>query len=142
MFKCPTCNGNGVAVQTVTVDHFIKTGTVTINPEDSFFACLNPACDVVYINVNNQAVFHSYELKEPVWYKSKAEPKIICYCNKVTDKDIINAVLNKGAISINEVIEITGAMKNSNCSVNNPLSKCCLPAIRIVVESALNNFRK
>lgn len=48
----------------------------------------------------------------------------ICYCNKVTEKDIINAIQN-GASTIEEVIKVTGAMKNSNCKVNNPKGTCC-----------------
>ena len=41
----------------------------------------------------------------------------VCYCNKVTEQDIIEAIKN-GAKTIEEVIEVTGAMKNSNCKVN------------------------
>lgn len=48
----------------------------------------------------------------------------ICYCNHVTEQDIINAIKN-GASTIEAVIEITGAMKNSNCAVNNPKGLCC-----------------
>lgn len=51
--------------------------------------------------------------------------KYICYCNKVTEDDIANAILNKGAKNVEEVISITGAMKNSNCKVNNPKGICC-----------------
>ncbi len=48
----------------------------------------------------------------------------VCYCNHVTEKDIINAIEN-GASSVEDVIKITGAMKNSNCAVNNPKGTCC-----------------
>lgn len=48
----------------------------------------------------------------------------ICYCNHVTEKHIIDAIKN-GASTIKEVIEVTGAMKNSNCEVNNPKGTCC-----------------
>ncbi|SHK35727.1 BFD-like [2Fe-2S] binding domain-containing protein [Anaerobranca californiensis DSM 14826] len=52
----------------------------------------------------------------------------VCYCNKVTEKDIVDAI-SKGANSVKEVIEKTGAMKNSNCAVNNPKGTCCYPDI-------------
>ena len=48
----------------------------------------------------------------------------VCYCNHVNEQDIIDAI-NDGAKDVNEVIEMTGAMKNSNCAVNNPKGKCC-----------------
>ena len=52
----------------------------------------------------------------------------VCYCNHVTEQDIIDAVKD-GAQSVQEVIDKTGAMKNSNCAVNNPKGICCYPDI-------------
>ena len=43
----------------------------------------------------------------------------VCYCNHVTEQDIIDAIEN-GASNVKDVIEVTGATKNSNCAVNNP----------------------
>ncbi|HHX57077.1 MAG TPA: hypothetical protein GX710_03580 [Clostridiales bacterium] len=48
----------------------------------------------------------------------------VCYCNHVTEQDIVNTILN-GATTVKEVIVITGAMMNSNCAVNNPKGTCC-----------------
>lgn len=48
----------------------------------------------------------------------------VCYCNHVTENDIKDAIL-KGAKTVQEVIQATGAMKNSNCAVNNPKGTCC-----------------
>jgi bacterioferritin-associated ferredoxin len=48
----------------------------------------------------------------------------VCYCNHVTEQDIINAI-NNGATTVEKVIEVTGAMKNSNCAINNPKGTCC-----------------
>lgn len=56
----------------------------------------------------------------------------VCYCNKVTEEDIKNAILIKGATTIDEVISLTGAMVNSNCEVNNPKGTCCYPDIVLV----------
>lgn len=55
------------------------------------------------------------------------EPEIgeyVCYCNHVTQQDIINAIKN-GADTVEKVIALTGAMKDSNCAVNNPKGVCC-----------------
>lgn len=49
----------------------------------------------------------------------------VCYCNKVTEEDIRNAIVINGARTVKEVISITGAMQNSNCAVNNPKGVCC-----------------
>ncbi|WMJ77149.1 MULTISPECIES: (2Fe-2S)-binding protein [unclassified Sedimentibacter] len=60
----------------------------------------------------------STESKEPVI------GEYVCYCNHVTEQDIIVAIEN-GALTVKDVIEATGAMKNSNCAVNNPKGVCC-----------------
>ena len=64
------------------------------------------------------------ELPNPKTEVKKAENKCdnqeyVCYCSKVTEKMIEEAIRN-GADSPKKVIEATGAMKNSNCEVNNP----------------------
>lgn len=33
--------------------------------------------------------------------------------------------IENGAKSVKDVIDLTGAMKNSNCAVNNPKGICC-----------------
>ncbi len=48
----------------------------------------------------------------------------VCYCNHVSESDIKNAI-SQGALTVKEVIKITGAMKDSNCAVNNPKGTCC-----------------
>lgn len=48
----------------------------------------------------------------------------VCYCNHVTEEDIVNAIKN-GAKNVQDVIKKTGAMKNSNCAINNPKGTCC-----------------
>lgn len=66
------------------------------------------------------------------------EGKYVCYCNKVTEKDIVKAIQLNGANSVNEVIKITGAMVNSNCIVNNPKGICCFGDI----EKIFNKNKK
>lgn len=56
--------------------------------------------------------------------KEDQNMEFVCYCNKVTEQDIVNAIQN-GASTIEDVIKLTGAMKNSNCAVNNPKGTCC-----------------
>nr|WP_291582116.1 (2Fe-2S)-binding protein [Clostridium sp. UBA6640] len=77
-------------------------------------------------------------MKIPIWYKKDANPKYICYCNHVTEEQIINAVLNDGAKDIKDIIRLTGAMKNGKCEINNPLGKCCGSIIQETINKILN----
>lgn len=53
----------------------------------------------------------------------------VCYCSKVTEADIAEAMQKNGANTVEEVIQVTGAMKNCNCKVNNPKGTCCYPDV-------------
>mgnify|MGYP001034118478 FL=1 len=66
--------------------------------------------------------------------KSNVTGEYVCYCNKVTEQDIINAVEKQGANSVEKVIKVTGAMVNSNCKINNPKGTCCYPDIVQVIN--------
>lgn len=33
-----------------------------------------------------------------------------------------------------EVLNITGAIKNANCQKNNPLGKCCYQVIQVAID--------
>lgn len=105
--------------------------------EVNYRICLNEDCDVVYYDLNAIVIFKKQDMKIPIWYKRNANPKYICYCNQVTEEQIINAVLNEGAKDIKDIVRLTGAMKNGKCEINNPLGKCCSPIIQEAINKAL-----
>lgn len=105
--------------------------------EANYRICLNEDCDVAYYDLNVNVIFKKQDMKIPIWYKKDANPKYICYCNQVTEEQIINAVLNEGAKDIKDIVRLTGAMKNGKCEINNPLGKCCSPIIQETINKAL-----
>lgn len=101
---------------------------------------MNDNCNVVYYGLNNEDVFYKKEVKVPIWFKKDADPKFICYCNQVTEQQIINAVLNDGAKNMKDIIRLTGAMKNGRCETINPQGKCCSPVIQETINKALKTL--
>ena len=71
----------------------------------------------------------------PVWFKIGAEPKYICYCSKVTELSIIDAVKTNNACNVKDIIRITGAMKNRRCETENPTGNCCAPYIQEILTN-------
>lgn len=61
----------------------------------------------------------------------------VCYCNHVTENNIKDSIL-KGAKTVQDVIKDTGAIENSNCTVNNPKGSCCYSDIVYV----FNKYKK
>lgn len=132
------CKGYTQEVKYITVKHFILNKVLSKVQEGDYRICLNEDCDVVYYNLEKNAVFKKEDIKIPIWFKKDANPKYICYCNQVTEQQIINAVLHEGARDIKDIIRLTGAMKNGKCEINNPLGKCCGPFIQDTIDKALN----
>jgi bacterioferritin-associated ferredoxin len=135
---CPICHKSGEKVSNLTVEHLTKDTTKNISKDDVYFLCMSEDCDIVYYNDKQNIIFTKEQLVVPVWFKSNANPKYICYCNKVTEEQIINAVLKDGAKDINDIARLTGAMKSGNCKFNNPLGKCCSRTIQQTIDKALN----
>jgi len=126
-------------VKGITVKHFVLNNLVSKVYEENYRICLNENCEVVYYNFGENVIFKKQDVNTPIWYKKDADPKYICYCNQVTEEQIINAVHNDKAKDIKDIIRLSGAMKNGKCEIKNPLGKCCSPFIQEVINKAINN---
>lgn len=135
---CPLCNHLGVEVKNTTVAHLVKDELLDGVGKSNYFVCMNKECDVVYFNPYSDMFYGTEQIKLPIWFKEDANPKYICYCNHVTEEDIINAVVNDGAKDMKDIIRLTGAMKNGKCETKNPLGKCCGPIIQEIIGKVLN----
>jgi len=102
--------------------------------EDKYFLCMNKSCNVAYYKHSCDQIYLQEDLEVPIWFKEGARPKYICYCNEVTEKEIIEAIVNKNVTTIKELIDITGAMKNCNCELNHPTGRCCSTQLKEVLE--------
>lgn len=102
-----------------------------------FDVCLTADCDVVYFSSN--AIFRQADVVVPIAWKNGATPKYVCYCNRVTEDEIVRAVVENKARTVGDVAKATGAMKNGKCLVNNPKGTCCHKDIESVIHRALEN---
>lgn len=138
-YICPICYGETQEVKNITVKHFVLDSLVDEIEDSKYHICLNGDCDVVYFNLDQKLVFKKDSLKMPIWFKKDTDPKYICYCNKVTEQQIIDAILHKNAKDMKGIITITGAMKNGECETKNPLGKCCGSVIQEIINRTLKN---
>ena len=68
---------------------------------------------------------------------SPREPRTICYCNKITDHEIVQTVKETGLTSISEV---KGHLRDkivSNCAELNPTGICCHQSFDAVIKHAV-----
>lgn len=135
--NCPVCNKGGISVSKVTVEHLVTDDYHKSVEGEQYKICMNEYCNVVYYSVDNEKKFLKDQVRVPIWFKKDANPKYACYCSKVTEDQVIDAVLKHGAKSVKEVNAITGAMKNSNCKEKKPLGTCCHKIIQEAIDKGL-----
>ncbi|MFZ5975536.1 MAG: Csac_0668 family 2Fe-2S cluster-binding (seleno)protein [Bacillota bacterium] len=135
--NCPVCNNEGTSVGKVTVEHLVAENHCKNVAGDKYKICMNEDCDVVYYDLDNGTTFLKDQVTVPIWLKKDANPKYACYCSKVTEEQVIEAVIKNGAKTVMEVNAITGAMKNSNCKENNPLGVCCHKIIQEAIDKGM-----
>jgi len=134
---CPICKNKSVKVKYITVKNLVNDSMKDTIIDKDYYICMNRECDVVYFNESSTIIYTKDKIKVPIWFKKGADPKYACYCSKVTEHQIIDAVVNQDAKTVKDIIKITGAMKNSDCVRNNPLGKCCQNIIKEAIEKAL-----
>ena len=83
--------------------------------EDEIFESISIEAKVLYSYMLNRMGLSYKNVKKD------ADPKYACYCSKVTEDQVIEAVVKHGAKTVKEVNAVTGAMKNSLCKENNLL---------------------
>lgn len=120
----------------ITVKHLVDDKFINQVKEDTYFVCMNEECDNVYFSSDLKVSYSKEQIKVPIWFKKDANPKYICYCNQVTEQQIISEVINSGAKDMKDIIRLTGAMKNGACEINNPLGKCCGSVIQETIRKA------
>lgn len=132
--KCPVCNSEGISVGKITVAHLVAEDYRRDVAGDRYQICLNEDCDVVYYDLDQETKFLKDQVSVPIWFKKDADPKYACYCSKVTEEQVIEAVVKHGVKTVREVNAITGAMKNARCRENNPLGVCCHKIIQEAID--------
>lgn len=135
--KCPVCNLPGEAVKIVTVESLVKDENKKDVLGGNYFLCKSKDCDVVYYNPDKDMIFLKDQVKVSIWYKKDANPKYACYCSKTTEDEVIKAVIENGARTVEDVIRITGAMENDDCTRNNPRGYCCWNIIQEAIDKVL-----
>ncbi len=66
--------------------------------------------------------------------------KTICYCKNVSEAKILDSI-NKGAKSLQDIQENTGACTGNQCKDLNPSGKCCSVDIENLLNISNNSKR-
>jgi hypothetical protein len=120
--KSHTCPENGKSyhyVKRKTVLHHIVHPWRRSLPEQGYYFCSDPNCDIVYFGQDNTMI-HADSVRTTVWQKSGGVENPFCYCFGVTKKQ---ACADKNIKAF-----IIAQTKNfiCSCETSNPSGRCCL----------------
>ncbi len=80
-------------VKNATVKHMVVDYLLSEVGDADYYLCTNEKCGIAYYGSNSDLQIKKEQVKVPIWFKEDANPKYICYCNQVTEEDIINAII-------------------------------------------------
>jgi hypothetical protein len=119
---CKECGSGGMKVLPLTLGVHVKE-IYWERIDDDFYFCPSESCNVVYFNNKSDVYLRKSDVKTKVGIKEKKEPKPLCYCNRVTERDLLKAMKKFG--SFEKALDETKAGKGKWCVVTNPSGRCC-----------------
>ena len=136
--KCPACGKEGISVPLATVKSLVV-NTLGARLKGEFYICSTPSCAIVYFS--QSTVFKQMDVAVPLFWKDGVNPKFVCYCNHVTEEEIMKAVIHDNARTLKDITRLTGAVRNGKCINNNPKGVCCHKDIETIIQRTLENMR-
>lgn len=135
---CPTCKEIGIPVKNVTVRHIVKKEQMERVGKGDYHLCMDPECDVAYYDEKG-TLFDKRDIKVPLWFKKDASPKYACYCSRITENDVIKAVLEHGMQDMKTIRKFYDENGKCQCKVKNPTGNCCTKAFNEAISKGIES---
>ncbi|WP_319508691.1 (2Fe-2S)-binding protein [uncultured Methanolobus sp.] len=133
---CPVCKKAGMPVKNVTVRHIVKKEQMERVGKGDYHLCMDPECDVAYYDENG-TIFDKDNIRVPLWFKKDVNPKYACYCSRITENDVIKAVMEQGMQDIGTIREFYDKGAKCQCKVRNPTGNCCSKVFNAAIRKGL-----
>lgn len=117
--SCPVNQQDYILVPLKTVLHHIKNSWSANLPEQGYYFCNDPECDVVYFGEDGLVIKKNL-LRTKIATKEKDDNALICYCFGVSQADA-----NNNSEIKNYILQQT-KLGNCSCETSNPSGRCCL----------------
>ena len=131
---CPSCSTKAHPVSPSVLPNILKTEIAYCG--EAPHLCLNPVCDTVYFDPDTEQVFDNRDCETGVWFKEHAQNSYICYCQKITEKEIIKAVVESGLDDLGSVMLYLREDVGEDCAECQPASVPCNRYFQEAIEKA------
>ncbi len=135
---CKYCKSPSIPVKSKTVKRFIKKDFLNdVEGKEDFYLCSNSECKISYFSYSRGVYFTIDDLKIPIWFKSGANPKIICYCHRLTEDMIREQVIKNNLTSFKDIVLQYRKRVICKCDELNPTGRCCTKYFYAVINETL-----
>jgi hypothetical protein len=131
---CPTNQQAGKPVETLTLKALLALPLTQLKPVEYRF-CRASDCPTVYFSADSLQLFQETDLREQVYQKHPADPKVfVCYCFGHTLGSIREEIERTGRSTVIE--QVNGGIQAGLCAcdIRNPQGSCCLGNVRAIVR--------
>lgn len=119
MAVCPVNGQSYPRVESKTVLHHLRTPWQVELPQQAYYFCDSPDCEVVYFG-EDARIFTQADLRTQVGQKSQQSDRTLCYCFGVTQRDTLNDDRAR------QFVIAQTRDKTCHCETHNPSGRCCL----------------
>ena len=139
---CPECGTQGNQIPEKAVKANLKKEAALNIPGNEIFLCPDKECGVSYYSRDYSLKFNLSDLKRPLWYKKNSDPVIACYCNNITEKQVVDAVEKHDLISWQEIVLHYQEKTLCLCKKINPAGECCTDFFYSIINKTLLSMGK
>lgn len=140
--SCPECGSTGNKVPEKAVKANLKKEYNSSVKNIDMFLCPDRECKTSYYSDDNTLKFNVSDLKKPLWYKINSDPVIACYCNNITEGQVIEAVTNFNLSSWQDIVLHYQEKTLCVCRKLNPSGVCCTEFFYSVINKTLASLGK
>ena len=139
---CPECGSTGNVIPEKAVKANLKKEHNHSIENKNIFLCPDIECKTSYYSNDNTLKFNISDLKRPLWYKKNADPVIACYCNNITESQVIEAVENYELKTWQEIVLHYQEKTLCLCKKINPTGECCTEFFYSIINKTLLSLGK
>ncbi len=133
---CPKCGSQAHPVSIEVPGNILKPEVLQGYIGETPNLCLNPGCEVSYFDPNTNEVFTNDDCVTGIWFKEQAQNSYICYCEKITEKEIIETVVETGLEDLGSVMLYLREGISEECEEKQPASISCNRYFQDAIEKA------
>lgn len=136
--NCVQCDSKGHPVTRVITENILKPEASARYKGQNPHLCTSESCNVSYFDPYTNECFELEDCQVGIWFKQNSPDSYACYCEKITEEEIVRAVVETGLDDLGSVILYLRESFGENCHTQNPAGISCSTRLREVIQKGIH----